>query len=537
MGTVSGGMLAARMLKAEGIEYVFGLIGGHIYPLFDACEKEGIRVVDVRHEAAAAHMAEGIALATGKPGVCFVTAGPGFTNAVTGIANAKAAASPMLCISGRSAIHEFDTGALQDMEQVDIINPLTKYARTVYETRRIPEYMAAAFRHGLNGRPGPVYLEIPMDVMYQQVDELEITMPQNYRATGAPCGDPGEIQRALDLLASAKRPVIIAGGGVWWAQAHEELEDFVEKSGIPVFTRNAGRGVVSDDHPLCFGPFARTGLFKADVALVIGTQFTYTLGAQHLPAELKMIRVDIDAEDIGHNRNIDVGIVGDAKSVITQLAGGIGSGSYDDWIATLKKSESDRLNRIRPLIESDQTPMHPLRLCHEMKPFIDKDTIVSMDGGDISVFGAQAIPAYAPGSQMANGSTSFGCLGVGLPFAIAAKLAKPDKKVILLTGDGSFGLNAMEFDTAARHDLPIVCVIGNDGCWGMIKHNMSKFYGGEKIVGCDLPIKSYEKIVEAMGGYGERVENPSDVAPAMERAFASGKPACVNVLVDPTAGS
>lgn len=537
MGSVSGGALAARMLKAEGIEYVFGLIGGHIYPLFDACEKEGIRVIDVRHEAAAAHMAEGLALVTGKPGVCFVTAGPGFTNAVTGIANAKAAGSPILCISGRSGIHEFDTGALQDMEQVDIINPLTKYARTVYETRRIPEYMATAFRHGLSGRPGPVYLEIPMDVIYQQVDESEVRIPLNYRATGAPCGDPGEIQRALDILGSAKRPVIIAGGGVWWAQAHEALLNFIEKSGIPVFTRNAGRGVVPDDHPLCFGPFARTGLFKADVALIIGTQFTYTLGVQQLPPGLKMIRVDIDAEAIGHNRDIDVGIVGDAKSVINQLSLGIDAKSYDDWIQTLKKSESDRQQRIRPLIESDQMPMHPLRLCHEMKRFIDKDTIVCMDGGDISVFGAQALPAFAPGSQMSNGSTSFGCLGVGLPFAIAAKLAKPDNKVILLTGDGSFGLNAMEFDSAVRHDIPIVCIIGNDGCWGMIKHNMSKYYGTDRIVGCDLPVKNYEKIVEAMGGYGERVENPSDVGPAIERAFASGKPACVNVFVDPTAGS
>ncbi len=537
MADISGGVLAARMLKAEGIEYVFSLVGGHIYPIFDACVDEGIKIIDVRHEAAAAHMAEGMALVTGKPGVCLVTAGPGFTNALTGVANAQAAGSPILCISGHSAIPEFDTGALQDMNQIDIIKPMTKYSRAVYQTERIPEYMAAAFRHSLSGNPGPVYLEIPMDVLYNQVDESNIKMPQQYRATAAPCGDPKEIDKALELLKSAKRPVIIAGGGVWWAQAHEGLKAFVEKSGIPVFTRNAGRGVISDDHPLCFGPFARSGLFKADVALVIGTRFTFTLDAKQFPAELKMIRVDIDPTVIGHSRDVEVGIVGDAKMVIGQLIEGIQPESYDEWVKTLQKSETDRHDRMKPLTESDQTPMHPLRLCQEIRRFIDEDTIVCMDGGDISVFGAMSLPTYHPGQQLANGSTSFGCLGVGLPFALAAKLAKPDKKVILLTGDGSFGLNAMEFDTAVRHNLPIVCVIGNDGCWGMIKHSITKFYDADRIVGCDLPIQKYEKIVEAMGGYGEQVEIPSEIAPAIERAFSSGKPACVNVFVDPTVGS
>jgi acetolactate synthase I/II/III large subunit len=537
MPNVSGGVLVARMLKAEGIEYIFSLVGGHIYPIYDACIDEGIKIIDVRHEAAAAHMAEGIALVTGKPGVCLVTAGPGFTNAITGIANAQAAGSPILCISGHSAVFEFDTGALQDIEQIDIIKPLTKYARSVYQTQRIPEYMAAAFRHILSGRPGPSYLEFPMDILYQQVDDSSISMPLGYRPTAFPAGNPDDIQKALDLLKSAKRPVIIAGGGVWWSQAHEILKAFVEKSGIPVFTRNAGRGAISDDHPLCFGQFARTGLFKSDVALIIGTQFTYTLGVQNLPKELKIIRVDIDPTAIGHNRKIDVGIVGDAKMAISQLHHGIQTNSYDDWIKVLKKSENDRKNRIKSLIESDKTPMHPVRLCHELSRFIDEDTIVTMDGGDISAFGSQSLPTYRPGQQLANGFTHFGCLGVGLPFALAAKLAKPEKKVIQLTGDGSFGFNVMEFDTAIRHNLPIVCVIGNDGCWGMIKNTMCKLYSNRDIIGCDLPIRNYEKIVEAMGGYGERVDRPSEIRPAMERAFASGKPACINVFVDPTIGT
>lgn len=533
MAKVSGGVLAARVLKAEGVDYLFSLVGGHIYTLYDACVDAGIRIIDVRHEEAAAHMAEGYALATGKPGVCLVTAGPGFTNMITGVANAAVANSPIICLSGHSGLREFDTGALQDLNQIDIIKPLTKMARTVFQTERIPEYMAMAFRHSLAGRPGPVYLEIPADVFSSQVEESSVEMPRDYRTATRPAGDPAEIEKALSLLKNARQPVIVAGSGVWWSQAHEELQAFVEKSGIPVFTRNNGRGAISDNHPLCLGASARSGLFKADVALIVGTQFNYTLAYGKFPAELKIIRVDIDATTIGHNRGIDVGIVGDAKNVLQQLTDGIEPGSYDEWIETLRQSKASREERIRPFMESDKVPIHPLRLCEELRGFIDEDTIVCIDGGDISVFGSMTLPAYGPGQYFANGSSSFGCLGVGLPFGLAAKLAKPEKKVIVLSGDGSFGLNAMEFDTALRHDLPVVCVISNDGCWGMIKHQFEGAYGAERIVGCDLPARNYEKIVEVFGGHGELVEEPSEISPAIERALASGKPACVNVLVDP----
>jgi len=533
MAIVSGGVLAARMLKAEGVEYIFSLVGGHIYALYDACVDAGIKIIDVRHEEAAAHMAEGYALATGKPGVCVVTAGPGFTNMITGTANAAVANSPIICLSGHSAIGEFDTGALQDLNQIDIIRPLTKMARAIYQTERIPEYIAMAFRHSLAGRPGPVYLEIPMDVFYNQVDESTVEMPSDYRTTARPAGDPDEVEKAISLLNAAERPVIVAGSGVWWAQAHEELRAFVEKSGIPVFTRNNGRGVISDRHPLCFGASALSGLFKADVALVVGTQFNYTLASGKFPPELKIIRVDIDASVIGRNRGVDVGIVGDAKNVIRQLIEAVEPGSHDAWLAALRKSKTKREERHRPFMESDKIPIHPLRVCAELGNIIDEDTIVCVDGGDIAVFGSMTLPTYAPGQHLANGASSFGCLGVGIPFAIAAKLARPEKKVIVLCGDGSFGLNAMEFDTALRHDLPIVCVISNDGCWGMIKHGLEDTYGADRMVGCDLPTRNYEKVVEALGGHGERVTQPSEIAPAIERALASGKPACVNVLTDP----
>jgi len=530
MAKISGGVLAARILKAEGVECIFTLVGGHTYPIIDACVDLGIKVIDVRHEAAAAHMAEGYALVTGKPGVCLVTAGPGFTNMITGTANAYIANSPIICLSGLAQLPGIDALVLQDMNQIDVIKPLTKFARTVYQTKRIPEYMSMAFRHSLSERPGPVYLEFPMDLLYAQIEEDEVQIPGKYRTDARPAGDPARIEEALSLLKNAERPMILVGSGGWWAQAQGALQDFVEKSGIPVFTRNAGRGLISDDHPLCFGPLAVSGLFKADVALIIGTQFDYKLRSGNLPPELKTIWVDVAATAIGRNRHIDIGIVADAKLALEQLNQGITPGTYDEWVETLRESKQNREEKNKVHAESDQVPIHPIRLCNELKNMIDEDTIVTIDGGDIANLGTQFLPAYRPGQQPGNPSSIFGCLGVGLPFALAAKVAHPEKKVISLTGDGSFGLNGMEFDTAIRHNIPIVSVISNDSAWGMIKYPVERRYGADRIVACDLSHGNYEKIVEVMGGYGEKVENPSDIRPAIERALSSGKPACVNVI-------
>jgi len=530
MAMVSGGVLAARMLKAEGVEFIFALVGGHIYSLFDACLDVGIKIIDVRHEAAAAHMAEGLALVTGKPGVCLVTAGPGFTNMITGTANAAVASSPIICISGHSPVAGYDRLVLPDLNQIDVIKPLTKMARTVYQTERIPDYMAMAFRSALTGRPGPVYLEIPQDVFYRNVEENDIKMPERYRTETRPAGDPAEIDKALELLKTAKKPVIVIGSGGWWSQAQNALTAFVEKSGIPVFTRNNGRGLISDAHPLCFGASALSGLFKADVALIVGTQLDFTLASGNFPPELKTIWIDIDAEVIGRNRHIDLGIVADARLALEQLHQGVNKGSYSDWVEALEESKRSREEKNKVFTHSDATPIHPMRLCRELKEFVDEDTIVTIDGGDISTFGSQLLPAYKPGQHLANGASTYGCLGVGLPFALAAKAACPDKRVIALCGDGTFGLNGMEFDTAVRHDLPILNVIGNDGCWGMIKYPLEKRYGADRMVGCDLTFRNYERIVQAMGGHGELVEEPSQIRPAIERALASGKPACVNVL-------
>ena len=538
MSKVSGGALAAQVMKREGIECLFGIIGGHIYPIVEGCVEQGIKVIDVRHEESGAHMAEAWALTTGKPAACIGTAGPGFTNMLTGIANAFLGSSPMLAIGGRAAIHEFDTGALQDFVQLDIIKPMTKFARSIYQTERIPEYVGMALRQATAGRPGPVYLEMPMDRVFAEVDASSLDIPARYRVESAPGGNPVDIERAVDLLDKAERPVVVAGGGVWWSQGQNELQAFVEKVNAPFYTRAAGRGCVADDHPLsmggALGPLPAGAFAAADVAVIVGTRFNFTFEAKNLPANLKVIRVDIEQAALCDGRTPDIGIVGDAKTILRQLTDGVRKASHKEWVEQLKTGREQVIQMMAPLLNSDQVPIHPLRLFSEIAKFVDKDTILSVDGGDMCVWGNLVLPATGPGQFLSIVSSILGCLGIGVPFGIAAKVAHPDKKVIVTTGDGSFGLTMSEYDTAIRHNIPIVTVIGNDGCWGMIQRPMKRDRGAA--VACQLAPRRYDKIVEAMGGHGEFVEKPDDIGPAIQRAIDSGIPACVNVMTDPKIG-
>jgi acetolactate synthase-1/2/3 large subunit len=540
MSKMTGGGLAARVLKDDGVKYLFGIVGGHIYPVLEGCVEMGIEVIDVRHEESAAHMAEGWALATGKPGVCIGTAGPGFTNMLTGIANSSAGGTPLLAMAGHASIHEFDTGALQDFNQIDVVKPMTKFARTVYQGNRIPEYMGMALRHATSGRPGPAFIEIPMDLAFGEVDVDGLYLPDCHRMQAPPAGNPAEIEKALKLIKKAKKPIIVAGGGIWWSQAYKELQEFVEKTGIPVYTRNAGRGSVPDDHPLCIGPgftfdpSFRNTLNEADLLILLSTRFGFTFNSNFLPASLKVLRVDIESSELCNGRTPDVGVVGDVKMVLQQLNAGINKVDFHGWAEQLKAGRQQMQQMFEPMFASDQVPIHPLRLCREITPFIDKDTILCTDGGDMCVWANLALPAVGPGQFISLVSSIFGCLGVGVPYGIAAKLANPDKKVIVTTGDGSFGLTMMEFDTALRHNIPFVTVIGNDACWGMIGRPFKNQKG--ITVGCQLARRRYDKMIEAMGGHGEYVEKPEDIAPAIQRALDSGLPACVNVMIDPEIG-
>jgi acetolactate synthase-1/2/3 large subunit len=540
MAKVSGGALAAQVMKNDGIKHLFGLVGGHIYPIFEGCIEMGIRVIDVRHEESAAHMAEGWALATGKPSVCIGTAGPGFTNMLTGIANSFAGGTPLLAIGGRASINQFDTGALQDFNQLDIVKPMTKFARAVYETERIPEYMGMALRHATSGRPGPSYIEIPMDRVFAEIDVDSVQVPECHRIQSPPAGNPRDVDKALELIEKAQKPLAVAGSGVWWAQGCNELKAFVEKADMPLFTRTAARGAVSDDHPLVIGPgftfdpSLRATLAEADLIIMLGTKFDFTFEARHLPPQIKLIRVDIEPSALCNGRTPDVGIVGDVGVVLQQFIDGVGKLSHKDWVKQLQEGRQQMRAAFEPMFASDQVPIHPLRLCREISQFVDNDTVLCIDGGDMCVWGNLALPAKGPGQYLSLVSSIFGCLGVGIPYGIASKLANPDKKVIVTTGDGSFGLTLMEFDTALRHNIPFVVIIGNDRCWGMI-HRPFKSKKGETF-GCELAHRRYDKIVEAMGGHGEYVEKPADIGPAIQRAFDSGLPAVVNVMIDPEIG-
>lgn len=534
---VNGGVLAAQVMKNAGITHLFGLVGGHVYGILAGCADAGIRIIDVRHEESAAHMAEGWALATGRPAACIGTAGPGFTNMLTGIANAFAGSAPMLAFGGRVTVKEFDTGALQDFNQLDVVKPMTKYARAVYETERIPEYVGKALREATTGRPGPAYIEIPMDRLYNKVDDGSVRIPELLGVHSPPAGNPEDIERAIELIDQAKKPVVVAGGGVWWAQAQDDLKAFIEKTGMPLFTRSAARGCVPDDHPQVIGlasgfhPGLQAALAQGDLLIMLGTRFNFLLEAKQIPDSMKLIRVDVEPSAICDGRTPDVGIVGDAGVVLRQLTQGVKQQERKEWVDQLQTTCDQAAQMMEPLATSGQVPIHPLRLFREVSRFVDRDTVVVIDGGDMTVWGIRTLPATGPGQFLSLTSSIFACLGMAVPFGIAAKLAHPDKKVIVTTGDGSFGLTCMEYDTAIRHNIPFVTVIGNDQSWGMIERDFKRYYG--KTVACHLAPRRYDKIVEAMGGHGEYVEDPDEIGPAIERALDSGRPACVNVMIDP----
>jgi acetolactate synthase-1/2/3 large subunit len=532
MSKVTGGQLAIRALKKEGIGCIFALCGGHVEPYFQACLDEKVKIIDFRHEQAAALAAEGWARVTGQPGIAAATAGPGVANAVTGIWNSFQCKAPVILLGGKSPLSEFELGSAQDMDSLSLMGSITKWRCGGYETKRIPEYISVAYRQALSGGPGPVYLEFPLDVLSAEVEEEEVTFPTKYRTIARPQGDPTLVEKAIELLINAKRPIVIAGSGIWWSRAEKELQELIELMNLPLILVQMARGAVPEDHPLCFGP-TRVGTRQADVVLLIGTRLNYGLNFGRpglFNEEGKWIQIDIEPREIGRNRSIDIGITGDAKAVLGQMideARDRCKGRKElPWIEECRAYVRNRQVQSEAEEHSNSIPIHPARLCKEIRDFIDRDATIVMDGGDTTVWGAAILRGYEPGHWLDNGPT--GTLGVGIPFAIGAKVARPDKQVILLQGDGSFGLNGMEFDTMVRHKIPVVCVICNDGAWGMELHVQQKI-GADRVIGSLLGFRPYHKMVEALGGYGEAIEKPEDIRPALERAFASGKPACINV--------
>ncbi len=529
---VHGGRLVARVLKNENVSHIFTLCGGHIAPIYDGCIDEGIRVIDTRHEQAAAHAADAYARLRRGIGVAAVTAGPGVTDAVTAVANAYYAASPLVLLGGAAPLGQQGRGALQEMEQVALLRPITKCSLSIHETARIPELLTQAIRIALSGRPGPVFVELPFDVLITFVDEEEIRFPTGYRTSAQIYGDPQAVAAAAQLLTQAARPTLLAGTQVYWDEAADALRTFAERTNMPVFTNGLGRGTLPMDHPNCLLLSRGTALRESDVIIAIGTPMDFRLRYGEFGENTKLVQIDIDPTEIGRNRSVDVGIVGNAKAVLEQLNEAVRGKTFDEWLARLQGVEEERHTAQATWELCVDRPIHQFRLAHELNRFVDSDTIVVGDGGDVVGMAAKVLTVRKPGHWLDTGP--LGCLGVGLPFALAAQLLYPEKKVIVLNGDGSFGLNGMEFDTAVRFALPIVTLIGNDGQWGEIRLPQLALVGEERAIATRLARGTrYDKIAEAFGGYGELVESPDEIVPALQRSFASGKPAIVNALVDP----
>ena len=525
-----GGQLVAHALKREGISRLFTLCGGHILPILDGCLDEGIQVLDARHEEAVAHMGEAWSRITGEVGVISVTAGPGLTNAVTGVANAYENGVPMLVLGGRSSLEDDEIGSLQDIDQLDLYKSITKWSHVCYDTKRIGEYVGTEFRHALSGRPGPVYLELPQDMLRRRVKKSDARFPDNYRASDRPRGSRDCIAEAAKLLSAAERPVIVAGSGCRWSDAQAALKAFAEHTGIPVVTHSGGRGTLPDSHPLSVFPASAAGL-QADAVLLLGVRLDFMMGyGREFPKSTKVIQVDIEPSRLGFNRGPDCAVVGDIAHVLEDLQDVLPKTANRPWATQAKEAVQWGVKMARAKIDFEAVPCHPLRVAEELRDFGGKDACYIIDGGFTAVWSMGVLPAERPGDVMGVTSGPMGCLGVGLPFALAAKSADPTRHVFLICGDGSFGLSAVEMDTALRHHLPVVAVIVNDGAWGMIKAGQIAMYGKDRQVASELGHVRYDKWVEGFGGHGEFVEKPGDIRPALERALASGKPACVNVI-------
>tara|TARA_B100001146_G_C16170041_1_gene429617 strand:- start:82 stop:1746 length:1665 start_codon:yes stop_codon:yes gene_type:complete len=537
MGQIDGGHLFAKALKKEGVEYVFTLNGGHIYNLYEGCADEGIELIDFRHEQVAAHAAEGWAKVTGKPGVCIVTAGPGVTDAVTGIANAFQAPSPMIMVGGNAGIFDHLRGGLQDFDSATFLKPVAKFSEQVKRVERIPEYVSNAFRAATSGIPGPAYLEIPIDIVNGVTEEEDVKYPDRYRTESRAFGDPEYIQKVTDILKNAERPMVLAGSDIWWCDASTQLREFVEKINAPVFLNAMGRGSLHSDHPNLGSLGRRYGLVKSDAVVLIGTPIDFRLsyGEDRLfPQNPKLIEIMMDANKIGQNRAVDVGVVGDVGAIMDQVMESMDDSNYQSkgtaWVEEVMTEDKALKEADVEMMESNASPIHPMRLVRELRDALDEDATVIGDGGDIVTFAARVLNINKPGHWLDPGQ--FGCLGAGSGFAAAAQLARPGKQVCIVYGDGAFGLTGFDVESFVRFNLPIVCVLGNNGAWNQTTQGVLG-RGGRALATFLSQDTDYAKIMEGMGGHSERVTDPNEIKPALERAFASGRPALLDVVIDP----
>ena len=527
---VQGGTLAARAIAAAGVDCVFTLSGGHVMPIYEGSRHEGVRIVDVRHEQSAAHAAEAWGRVRRACGVALVTAGPGVTGTVTAVANCFAAQTPLIVLGGARPLAQSEWGALQEFDQLSLMKPITKWAAVCPSTERIPEYVSIAFRHALAAPRGPVYLELPADILFADGDADVVTAAAGARAFP----DPRELVTAAELLSSAERPAVVAGSGVWWDGAAAELARLAEHGRLPVYLNGSGRGSLPPDHDLFFQHSRGVALDEADLVCVVGTPLDFRLRYGRF-GKGKLIHVHGDPRELGRNRVPDAALVGDCAAVLGALADGVErpAGDRTTWLDRLRSVESEWWDSHRAEIESDAAPIHHYRLGAELDRVLDEDTVVVGDGGDVVAAVSRVLRIHRPGHWLDPGP--FGCLGVGPGYAIGVHAAGFGKRVVCVMGDGAFGLNGLDFDTLVRFEIPAVLVVGNDGAWGEIRVPQVGMYGPDAEVATRLAPSRYDRLCEVFGGHGEHVERPEELAPALERALASGDPAIVNVMLDPDA--
>lgn len=537
-GMVSGAELIGRALRLEGVRNVFTIAGDHVLPALDTMADMGFRFVDTRHEQAAAHMADAWGRITGEPGVAMYTT-PGFSNAIPGLANALHSESPLLSISGSAELAELGRGAMQEIDQVGMARPVTKGAWMVTDTRRIPDMIAHALRVAYSGRRGPVHLTIPVDIQQQVVSEGEVAFyaPSEYRGVGASQASPEQVRQAVDLLRGAKRPLIVAGSAAAYARSGDTLQRFIETTRLPLLTEGDARGFVSDEHPYCLGFFdqglsqAARKIRQADVVMLLGRKQDLIIGYAMPPtiaADAAVIQIDPSEAEIGRNRGVAVGIAGDVDAALRQLTEEAARHTWRelDWVSELRAERAEWREHLEALA-LPQTPMHAMYVHRAVMQSLSPDDYLVFDGGDYCHFGRAYLPARMPKSWLYVSPS--GMLGHTLPTALAAKLAHPDRRVLAFSGDGAFGFNGMEFDTAVRHHLPIVCIMGNDSAWGIDRQIQLGVYG--KPVATDLLPTRYDQIARGLGGHGEVVDSPDELQPALERCLKLERPALINVQV------
>jgi thiamine pyrophosphate-dependent acetolactate synthase large subunit-like protein len=532
----SGATLLARALAAQGVDVVFHLTGAPNISLTQECEAAGMRLVAVRHEQAAAAAAQAYARVRGRPGVCLAPAGPAVANLLPGVAHALAEQVPLVALGGSAPLARRGAGGFQEMDQVALMGPAAKRVLQARSPAELPGLAARAFAAAWQGRPGPVYLDLPADVLHGRAEGVPPAIPD--AIAPAPPGDvdPAAARRALDLLAAAERPLVLAGSGVLWSGAAAALRAFVDASGIPFYTTPQARGAVAEDHPRSF-PSARSAAFReADVVLAVGTRANFIVGHFRPPrwsAALRLVVVNRDLDEIARYPARDVALAADAKAALLALAEAA-RGRFDaerttPWVRHLARRAREREERMRPLLESDAVPIHPMRLLGEVREILDRDAVVVEDGHDTLGFCRHTLRSFVPGRRINPGT--MGNVGVGLPFALGARAALPESQVVLVSGDSAFGWNGMEIGTCCLHELPVLVVVCNNA--GITARSRK----GPLMPGQHLGHVDYQKVAEAFGGFGVRVEKPGEIRPALEAALASGRPALVNAIVDPHVAS